>query len=309
MSPRTAVQTRQGGSRVDLMERTVALVVTFSGLGNHRKVSTSQIEVDADKEWINVSKCLIDAKELEAINSFDGEIRRWLDTRALPSLLKKGIYLLPLPFLEEVNARLKEYSEGRARLVEKLAAVYESLIRDARGRLRDLFNPADYPSVEVMQDSFRLRWQYISFNTPANLEQINKEIYQEEVAKAQVAWNQANETIQQMLRAAMADLTKHMVDKLTPGTDGKKKVFKDSSVNKLQEFLATFDIRNVTDDAELKKLVDQAKALTRNVDPAILRSDEAVRKAVRVGFAKIQKAIEPMIVVQPRRAISFEEEV
>jgi hypothetical protein len=295
-------------SALDMMQRTVALVVTFGGIGNRRKVSTSQIEVEADKEWLSVSKKLIEADELEAIHHLDAKIKSYLDTRALPSLFKRGIFLLPISLVEEVNVKLSSYSHDRRMLVDALVKVYTSHVKEAKIRLRDLYNEQDYPTKEQLRAAFTISWQFTSFNTPAALNQISRELYEAEKAKAEACWVEAREAIQQLLRANMQEMVNHLVDKLSPGEEGKKKIFRDTAVSKFQEFLQTFDARNVTDDAQLKKLVDQAKNLLEGVDPQVLRSNEGARDSVRAGFEKIKAAIDPMIVVKPRRAIQLDDE-
>ena len=64
---------------VDLAKKTVCIKMRLSTMGNTRKVSTSQIEADADKDLLRVSKHLLDSAELKAIGRFDGEIRRFLN--------------------------------------------------------------------------------------------------------------------------------------------------------------------------------------------------------------------------------------
>src|SRR5262249_18702935 len=63
---------------VDLAKKTVCIKMRLSTMGNTRKVSTSQIESDADKDLLRVSNHLLDSAELKAIGRFDGEIRRFL---------------------------------------------------------------------------------------------------------------------------------------------------------------------------------------------------------------------------------------
>jgi hypothetical protein len=46
---------------VDLAKKTVCIRVRLSTMGNTRKVSTSQIEADADKDLLRVSKHLVDS--------------------------------------------------------------------------------------------------------------------------------------------------------------------------------------------------------------------------------------------------------
>lgn len=295
-------------SAVDLSKATTALIVSFHKIGNHRKVSASMVEVNADKEWISVSKKIFDSPELIAVNGLDNHVRKFLETRALPSMLAKGIYLLPNTFVEEVSARLKQFSTERDVLVEKFVKVYERTVSGAESHLKDLYDGGDYPSVEAMQRMFHLTWRYVSFNTPASLEHISAEIYKEEKEKAQAQWIKAEDAIQQLLRASMADLVNHLVGKLTPEEGGKKKIFKDKSIAKLRDFLTTFKQRNVTDDRDLARLVSDAEKLIDGTTPDLLRTDESQREFVRAGFEKIQKAMTGMIEERPRRALTFQDE-
>ena len=57
---------------MDLAKKTVCIKVSLSTMGNTRKVSTAQIEADADKDLLRVSKRLVDSAELKAITRFDG---------------------------------------------------------------------------------------------------------------------------------------------------------------------------------------------------------------------------------------------
>src|SRR5437868_10297081 len=61
---------------LDLAQKAVCIKVRLQRLGNTRKVSTSQVEVDTDKALIRVSKHLIDSAELRQITNFDAEDRK-----------------------------------------------------------------------------------------------------------------------------------------------------------------------------------------------------------------------------------------
>ena len=98
-------------------------------MGNTRKVSTSQIEADADKDLLRVSKHLLDSAELKAIGRFDGEIRRFLYGICLP--FEIGIHLLPVAALEVVEDRPRQFSTDRTELVKSFLFAYPSLCLDA----------------------------------------------------------------------------------------------------------------------------------------------------------------------------------
>src|SRR5436853_3248945 len=132
----------------DLVQRTVCVKVRLGRLGNTRKVSNSQVEVDTDKSLIRVSKHLLDSKELHTIANFDGEIRRYLYDTCLP--FEPGIHLCPLALLEQMEGRLREFAAQRKELIETFLTAYPTLCQEAAKRLRSLYNPADYPPGEYV---------------------------------------------------------------------------------------------------------------------------------------------------------------
>ena len=136
----------------DLAKKTVFIKVHLGLLGNSRKVSSSQVEVDADKALIHVAKNLLDSPELQAIRSLDGDVRRYLYDTCLP--FEVGIHLLPLGLLETVDEKLREFNEKRSVLVEVFLAAYPRLCQEAAGRLRTLHNPADYPPADEVRSRF-----------------------------------------------------------------------------------------------------------------------------------------------------------
>lgn len=284
-------------------ERTLCLVLDLKRPGNHRRVSTSQVEVDADRDVVRVSKQLLSAPELLAIEHFDAKIRRYVNSFCLPSLLRGGVFLLPLGLVERVDLRLEELHTERSALVETFLATYPDLVTAARAQLRGLFNPDDYPEVSSMGAAFSFSWRYVSFRVPETLAAIDRSIFAREREKASRQWSEAAGIIQNLLRANMAELVSHMTDRLTPASDGKPKVFRNTAVSNLTEFLKTFEARNVTDDRELTAIVDRARQLLDGVEPENLRRSDDIRETVRSGFAEINRSLDSMITNRPARRI------
>ena len=292
----------------EMSKRALVFIFTCSCIGNRRKVDTSEIKIDADKAWIGVSKKLIDAPELQAITSLISDARNYVANMALPATtIKKGVYLMSKDLLEEVDAKLVDYDKQLVVLVENLLVVYSALMNEAKERLKGLFNREDYPTPEYLKSAFRLKWQCIKLNPP-DRDQMKQKMWERECAKTERMWMEMREAAQQTLRTNLADLVKHLADKLTPEKDGKKKMFKEASITKLNEFLGTFDARNITNDVQLKVLVDKAKSLLKDTDAGVLRTDEATREYVAYGFETIKQALAPMIVNKPSRTIILEEE-
>lgn len=290
----------------DLAQKTVCVKVRLGRIGNTRKVSNSKVEVDTDKSLIRVSKHLLDSKELRAVANFDAEIRRYLYETCLP--FEAGIHLCPLALLEQTEAKLREFAAGREGLVQAFLSAYPVLCQEAAQRLRSLYNPTDYPAADYVAQQFTFNWQYISFGVPDQLREISTKIWQDEREKAAQVMADAGREIQQVLRTAMAELVKHMRDRLKEGPDGKPLKFKESTVSKLVEFLDIFEFRNVTDDSELTTLVEKARGLLKGVDSEDLRTTAHLRATVQQGMAEIAAQLDTMVVKKGTRKFRMEEE-
>jgi Protein of unknown function (DUF3150) len=291
---------------VDLAKRTVCIKVRLSTMGNTRKVSTSQIEVDADRDLLRLSKQLVASAELKAIGRFDGEIRRFLYNICLP--FEVGIHLLPIAALETVEYRLRQFADDRKQLVIAFINAYPSLCQDAAKRLRGLYNPADYPPVEDVEAEFGFSWQYVSFGVPDQLKGISREVWEQEREKAAQRMAEASSEIQHVLRESMAKLVQHMADRLKEGADGKLLRFKESTVSNLVEFLTNFEFRNVTDDKELQALAAQARQLLQGVSADDLRTTGDLRAKVQQGMAGIAAQLDTMLTRPGSRKFRFHEE-
>jgi hypothetical protein len=289
----------------DLARKTVFIKLHLGLLGNSRKVSSSQVEVDADKALIRVSKNLLDSPELQAIRSLDGDIRRYLYDTCLP--FDVGIHLLPLGLIEAVDERLREFKAQRDELVDAFLLAYPRLCQEAAVRLRTLYNPTDYPPVEEVRGCFSLSWQYISYGVPEQLGEISARIFETEREKAAEAMSQACDEIQQVMRASLLEMVNHLRDRLADQPDGKPQRLRESTVQKLREFLTTFNLRNVVDDQELKEQVERAQALLEGVSTDELRNMPLVRASVREGMANIAAQMDVLVNDRVSRKFRFDE--
>lgn len=289
----------------DLARKTVFVKLHLGLLGNSRKVSSAQVEVDADKNLIRVSKTLLDSPELQAIRRLDGDLRRYLYNMCLP--FEPGIHLLPIGLIETVDARLHEFEAKREELVETFIAAYPRLCEEAARRLRTLYNPLDYPPVAEVRSEFTCSWQYISYGVPHQLREVSERMFQDERDKAAQRMSEAYTEVRQVLREAMAELVAHMRDRLTDQANGTPQRLRESTVQKLREFLDTFDFRNVTNDQELKEQVERARALLTGTTTDAIRNMAELRSRVREGMSEIAARLEPMVSERVGRKFRFDE--
>lgn len=295
--------TPSGPDGSQIPERTICLVLDIKLPGNSRRVSGAQVQFDADRDSVTVSKRLITAHSFRAVAYFDARLRRWLNAHCLPSLFRGGVFLLPLALVEEVDARLQEFERERQQLVETFLSEYPQLVEEAQRRLRSLFRAEDYPPLESLRGAFALGWRYVALRVPETLAVVDRGIFAREREKAARQWDEAAQTIQALLRANMAQLVQHMTQRLSPDADGTPRIFRDSMVGNMSEFLRNFSARDVTDDVELAALVERARALLDGVDPATLRQSDDLRATVCEGFGEIQRNLDRMITNRPARRI------
>src|SRR5437870_11399278 len=128
MSTATADRPTETGQKRNIWENAVALNVKLESYGNSKKLPTSLITVDADIELIRAGKKLLESDQLKAITRLDGDLRTYLYAKSLPSMMRGGIYVVPLDLVEEVDGKLVSFRERREALVEELIAAYPLLI-------------------------------------------------------------------------------------------------------------------------------------------------------------------------------------
>jgi len=120
-------------------------------------------------------------------------------------------------------------------------------------------------------------------------------IFETERETAAKARSQACDEIQRAMRASLLEMVNHLRDRPADQPDGKPQRLRESTVQKLRDFLATFDLRNVVDDQGLKEQVERARALLEGVSTDELRNMPLVRASVREGMASIAAQMDVLV--------------
>ena len=286
---------------VDLANSTVCLIVSFGLPGNQKKLKGGEFQVEADKKMVKAHKILLDSKELKEIGRRIGQLRTYLDTYCLP-FPNRAIKLVPLAKVTAADETCREFEEWFLKEgVPSFVKAYPRLCEQAELRLDKIYNPADYPELEYMKGKFSFRYQFVSMGVPGQLKELKKSIYRNEQDKARKVAMAAADEIIQVRRAMMLKLVEHLTEKLTDEKDGKPKIFRDTTVTKLQEFLKDWETYNVANDTEGTELVKKARALIEGVDPESLRTIETTKEKVLKGMEVISEKLEGLVVDKPTR--------
>ncbi len=286
----------------DITQKTIFLQVRYGSIGNTRKVPGSQVlDTEADVSFLRVSKTLLESDELEAIRHHDSALRKYLGNVCLPYSQLVGVLILPYAFVPQVKAKLQQHRDERLVLVDRFVAVYPELKVKAQESLKDLYQDTDYPNIAELREKFKFGWAMMSFSTPAHLKAIDPELYEAELEKDRERIKIVTEEITQVMRGTLLEMVEHLQDKLTPGTDGKPKVLRESAVTKLNEFLNNFDMRNVTNDDALALEVQKVKALLGGTTAQALRTSDEWREKIRKGMANVTESLGGLVENQTER--------
>lgn len=290
-----------------IASRTICLSLAIGTLGTRQKVATSEIDTgEADKTFVHVSKEIFKSNELRDIRKHDTATRQWLAARSLPSVFRGGIHLVPITSVETIDATLATRRNEREALIDIFIAAYPKLVAGAPAVLANLFDPSDYPSVPKVRAAFTYETRYMTLDTPTSLKSISKALFDREADKAKAQWADFTAEAIAAYRAQFADLVAHMVDKLTPGEDGKKKIFRGSALENVREFVTLFETLNVADDKELAAVTRKVTGLLEGIDPELIRKEEGVRDALANGFVSIKATLDTLVAAKPKRKIEFE---
>ena len=298
----------EGGAAI--FKSCVLLVLELRRPGFRRSVKSSDTRY-ADSlaaGVIHVGKDIIESPELRAIERAHGELRRFIQDQCLPSRFKTGTYLLPIAALEKVDGHIQSEAQRVAELVEVFLTAYPQRQAEGLKKLADagLANEGEYPDVEKVRESFDIRTAYVAYDTPATLKTIRRDIFEREREKAAASWSHAVDEGRALLLGTFQDLVGSMADRLTATEDGKPRVFRNSLVTNMTEFLDSFTAKDtITNFPELAAVVSDMRGLLNGVSAEDLRKDDAIRANVTENVARIKDHLAGMVIDKPARAFSF----
>ena len=287
----------------EIQKKAIILSVSFGKPGVRRKIDSSEVEVDADKDLIHVSKEILSCEEYKAVGKLDAALRTYLMQKCLPSnkFFRRGFYMLPLPLISEVDEEVLKFKAARVGLIDVFLSVYPERVEQDKARLRGQFDQTDYPIAEEVRRAFYLKTRYLTLSSPDMLKGASAAIFARQEEEDAPFWQEAREEIGTTLRPAMAGFVGHLVEKLSGANGEKPKIFRDSAVTKLTAFLEAFEKRNITDDGEMLLLVQRARAIMVGVDPQTLRENGTVRETVTKGFEVIKESLDGMMTTRTRQ--------
>lgn len=301
-------------SDLSILDTSMGLSIRVSRFGTRKKVASAvAIEAgmtaeDVDQDLIHIGKDILDSQELRDIKQCDAEIlgkSGWLTRRCLPSMFRAGIYLIPMPMVEQVDARLTQWQEqDRPPRIEAFLDAYPERVEKSQERLGSLFDPGDYPDVEVLRRKFGVQINWMSLGVPGQLQRISDKLFKREQEKAQAMWAERTEQLNELLCLELAGLADNLVQRLAPDDDGTVKIIKDASLNQIRQWLDVFqEGRSVPNAQALEEQVSHLRLVLSGLRPQDMRNSREVRVQVCDTMAMVRNALEDQVVAARGRRI------
>lgn len=258
-----------------------ALIVNLSisqwtGKKNDKKVTQEINDLHATKnDTGHFNKLLVKKESLAPIQKIMTKIRTFHYFNSLPwsnnneRLIPSSIYL---EYVKEIGKLQKEYEEE----CNKFLNSYETLIEEAKDRLKEMFNFSDYPSKLELTDKFGMHTAF--FPVPST--DFRVVLDEEEIAKLK---SSVEIEIQERLNIAAKDNWKRIKESLNNlknglnnKTEGKGSGFRDSLFTNLEEIVNTIPKLNITDDNNITEVIKEISEIAK-IDPNDARKNTSVK--------------------------------
>jgi hypothetical protein len=256
----------------------------------------------ADARLLTAGKKLVDTKHeaIRKLTSLRSRVASYWRGLTLP-YTEPGVRLIRQ---SDIEAFVQQMEGHRVELVQaeaELNRVYDQVKRDAHRRLGRLYNPNDYP-LEI-RGLFAVDWDFPSVEPPGYLLRIAPEVYEQERQRVSARFEEAVRLAEQAFIDEFGRLLSHLTERLADKEDGERRIFRDSAVDNLRQFFERFRHLNVSSNAELDTLVEEAQRLVQGVTPQRLRDDTALRGHVAMEMARVRSQVTELITAAPRRRL------
>lgn len=279
---------------VDLSKTKDCVFITthFSmGIGRMRQIRNLSVETTADKSLLRHQKQLIDSPELDEIRSQDGYIIRHLNSKSCS--YDKATRFLPKTELTPVYRAMEAYRTiRRPALVAKFMAVYRELeatdFEPLRVALGSEFDRGDYPKADQVEAGFDFTFTLRPVGE-VNLAGLPDFIVAMELEKEQRIRLAAVLEWRDTMRFAGQKAVETLFEALKPQPDGKRRRLVDSTVENLQEYLNTYNTRDLAGDVEYQKtVIEPLKAIMKGVTMDKIRHSDNLKAYIvkQVGEVK-----------------------
>ena len=292
----------------NILDSATCLLVRFRKTGLIRRGDKALITTQADKDKLRLNKQIMESDAYDTMLLISRDLRRYIKKRELPSPFAQGTHLITVGLVQEINEKINNAMAGIAKWADLFVSEYPAKREAARESLKDQFSEVNYfTDMNKLRKRFYIERRWFDFS-PSSPTKVGPSIAEAEKA------NEENETadlyhkIRAAMRLALKKLVDHLVDRLTPDADGKRKQFAATTVTNCTEWLEIFAKRNVCNDAELAMLATKAEGILKGVTVSDLKDSENVAANVALQMNEVNKLLTGLVEECDERALALDED-
>jgi len=237
------------------------------------KRATSDVELKfKTKERVGqfTKKLLPTAKELDEISSVVNSARDYFNSQTLP-WLSDGTRIVSSKNYLELTQELRKRAQDFDSAVSKFISAYDLLRVNAQNSLGDLFNSADYPSVNALKTSFSFKFVFL----PApDVNDFRSELLESEKRDF---IDKMREVESSAIRDCYARL-KGVVENAAKKLSQPDAIFRDTLISNIAEICQLLPKLNFADDPQLESMRKEVDLVVSKISPDTLRQSATARE-------------------------------
>jgi hypothetical protein len=285
-------------------EKGICLRLIMGSPGFRAKVDSDEVTAgDADTDMLHINKDTLECPEFDSIKQLHGEIKKYLGIRSMPikTKLLRGTYFIPIDLVADCMAKMKVFQvQHTEELVPAFIKVYDKAKVEAKRRLKHLYDERDYPSDAAVTRAFYIQIFPIDVSASGKLKSVSAQLFEEFNQQMKQMYQSAAVAMRMDLRGVIHKMVAHLTAKLAEPEDGKRKVLRKSAVGHVEEFLQFFEARNITNDTELKAVMDRLRTVMDGVDPVALKKDGEYRADMEAKLGILTTELDKLVTTTGR---------
>ena len=257
----------------------VLIAVETHQWGNMKKLTPEKLgKISRIKlsNWINGTKQLMDKKIFADLQSTITKFRNTVKAASLPFPLQ-SVYIVPKPKIPELIEELDLLKDLVQEMILSIEPDWEAHIEKAEEELGpEFFNKADYP--KDIRERFSVDYRLVDISVSLELKEFAPDVYEKEHQKFLQTMEEARKEGIIFLRQGFFKVISHLTDMLTGEMeDGEKRIVRQDTLNRMDEFFTEFKNKNIFKDHELENLINQARDTIFGYDAQDIRDSETLR--------------------------------
>ena len=255
-------------------------ISSWAGRKTDRKASTEvNAANNAEKDTASVRKKLLgNCEELAAIHTFIGQTRNNQHKPITMPWSDSGIRMLTEAARKRYESAMDETIVNFYALVDTFISSYQWKVVQAQLKLGDLFDPSEYPSAESLRGKFSMSYHIAPLPESGDFRVDCAAEEKDRLQKLHVEFtkNQVEAALNDVWKRLYEHLS-HLSERLDYGSNEKKKVFKEATLDHVVNMIDVLGMCNVQDDPVMTQLKDDLEKAMRGITTEALREDDVLR--------------------------------